>query len=201
MSSVREVLAITLTNGIPIDPIPPSDARAIDPTVPHAPKRIHGLNEEEIKLALKNALRYFPQSLHKELAVEFREELMNDGHIYMRRFRPQEYEIRAYPIDFYPAKCKQAAAVMLMIMNNLDKRVAQYPHELITYGGNGSVFSNWAQYHLVMKYLATMTEDQTLVMYSGHPMGLVISDFLIHFLSLFFSNFCTSFHLIPSVLE
>ncbi len=137
----------------------------------HAPKRKDILNVKEKKLALKNALRYFDLKFHKELAKEFADELETYGRIYMYRFRP-DYKMYARPIDEYPAKSKQAAAIMLMIQNNLDPAVAQHPHELITYGGNGAVFQNWAQYRLVMKYLAQMNEEQTLVMYSGHPMGL-----------------------------
>ena len=136
-----------------------------------APKRKDILTKEEKQLALKNALRYFPKEWHKQLATEFADELKRYGRIYMYRFRPG-YDMYARPIEEYPAKTKQAAAIMLMIQNNLDPAVAQHPYELITYGGNGSVFMNWAQYLLTMKYLATMTEEQTLVMYSGHPMGL-----------------------------
>lgn len=143
----------------------------IDPSVSHAPKRKDILSEEEKKLALRNALRYFPKEMHPQLIGEFADELRTYGRIYMHRFRPT-YEMKARPIDFYPAKCRQAAAIMLMIQNNLDPAVAQHPHELITYGGNGSVFQNWGQYLLTMKYLSEMTEDQTLVMYSGHPLGL-----------------------------
>ena len=142
-----------------------------DKSVSHAPKRKEILNHEEKKLALRNALRYFPQEWHATLAPEFMEELRTYGRIYMYRFRPS-YAMYARPIDDYPAKSKQAAAIMLMIQNNLDPAVAQHPHELITYGGNGAVFQNWAQYRLAMQYLANMTDEQTLVMYSGHPMGL-----------------------------
>ncbi|KAJ3358800.1 Urocanate hydratase [Allomyces javanicus] len=145
---------------------------ARDPSVPHAPKRVHNLNAAEKKQAIRNALRYFDPKDHAKLAKEFLKELDVFGHIYMFRFRPTNYEMQAYPIADYPSKSVQAAGIQLMIMNNLDRRVAQFPHELITYGGNGSVFSNWAQYHLVMKYLSEMTDEQTLVMYSGHPMGL-----------------------------
>ncbi len=137
----------------------------------HAPKRKDILSSEEKKLALQNALRYFPSELHKDLLPEFREELENYGRIYMYRFRPT-YEMKARSIEEYPGNSKQARAIMLMIQNNLDPRVAQHPHELITYGGNGAVFSNWAQYLLTMRYLAEMTDEQTLVMYSGHPLGL-----------------------------
>ena len=142
-----------------------------DTTVSHAPKRKDILSAEEKVLAIKNALRYFPAGHHEVLAEEFAQELKEYGRIYMYRFRP-DYQMYARPIDEYPAKSKQAAAIMAMIQNNLDYRVAQHPHELITYGGNGAVFQNWAQYRLVMQYLATMTDEQTLVMYSGHPLGL-----------------------------
>ena len=137
----------------------------------HAPKRKEILNEEEKKLALKNALRYFEPKFHAELLPEFREELEKYGRIYMYRFRP-DYEMYARPITEYPGKSLQAKSIMLMIQNNLSYAVAQHPHELITYGGNGAVFQNWAQYLLTMKYLSEMTDEQTLVMYSGHPMGL-----------------------------
>ncbi|TBV25050.1 urocanate hydratase [Meridianimaribacter sp. CL38] len=140
-------------------------------SINHAPKRKEILSDEEKKLALQNALRYFDPQHHATLLPEFKEELETYGRIYMYRFRP-DYKMYARPIDEYPAKSKQAAAIMLMIQNNLDYAVAQHPHELITYGGNGAVFSNWAQYLLTMQYLATMTDEQTLVMYSGHPMGL-----------------------------
>ena len=140
-----------------------------------APKRKDILNKEEKKLALRNALRYFPKEWHTELAKEFLEELNELGRIYMFRFKP-EYDIYARPIDEYPAESRQAAAIMLMIQNNLDPKVAQHPEELITYGGNGSVFQNWAQYLLTMKYLATMNNEQTLNIYSGHPMGLFPSS-------------------------
>ena len=142
-----------------------------DPSINHAPKRKDILSDEEKKLALRNALRYFDKKHHAELLPEFRHELETYGRIYMYRFRP-DYKMYARPIDAYPAKSKQAAAIMLMIQNNLDYAVAQHPHELITYGGNGAVFQNWAQYRLTMKYLAEMSDEQTLVMYSGHPLGL-----------------------------
>ena len=147
------------------------DPQPYDHTVNHAPKRKDILTPEEKKLALRNALRYFPKKFHATLAPEFLDELKTYGRIYMYRFRPT-YDMHARPIDEYPHKCKQAAAIMMMIQNNLDKAVAQHPHELITYGGNGAVFQNWAQYRLVMKYLSEMTDKQTLVMYSGHPLGL-----------------------------
>ena len=147
------------------------DPQPYDHTVNHAPKRKDILTPEEKKLALRNALRYFPKKFHATLAPEFLDELKTYGRIYMYRFRPT-YDMHARPIDEYPHKCKQAAAIMMMIQNNLDRAVAQHPHELITYGGNGAVFQNWAQYRLVMKYLSEMTDEQTLVMYSGHPLGL-----------------------------
>jgi urocanate hydratase len=146
-------------------------AKPYDLTVSHAPKRKDILSQEEKKLALCNALRYFKPEWHAVLAPEFAKELRDYGRIYMYRFRP-DYKMYARPIEEYPAKTKQAAAIMLMIQNNLDYAVAQHPHELITYGGNGAVFQNWAQYLLAMQYLATMTEEQTLVLYSGHPLGL-----------------------------
>ena len=154
--------------GIP-DTLP--EPKPYDTTINHAPKRKDILTPEQKELALRNALRYFDPKHHATLAPEFAEELAKYGRIYMYRFRP-EYEMYARPIDHYPAKSKQAAAIMLMIQNNLDKAVAQHPHELITYGGNGAVFQNWAQYRLVMQYLSEMTDTQTLVMYSGHPLGL-----------------------------
>jgi urocanate hydratase len=162
----------SLAHGLPTTELPAHPGAYPDPTVPRAPRRAANLSAEERVLALKNALRYFPQKFHATLAPEFAQELKDEGHIYMHRFRPTQYEMRAYPIASYPAQCRAAAAIQLMIMNNLDRRVAQFPNNLITYGGNGSVFSNWAQYHLMMQYLSQMTEHQTLVMYSGHPMGL-----------------------------
>ena len=159
----REILA-----GIPEElPAP----KPYDPAVNHAPRRKDILTQEEKVLALRNALRYFPERHHAVLAREFAEELRRYGRIYMYRFRPS-YEMYARPVGEYPARCPQAAAIMAMIQNNLDPRVAQHPHELIIYGGNGAIFQNWAQYRLVMQYLATMTAEQTLVMYSGHPLGL-----------------------------
>lgn len=142
-----------------------------DPSINHAPKRKDILTEEEKKLALRNALRYFAPHQHAELVEEFRRELETYGRIYMYRLRP-DYKMYARPVSEYPGKSEQAKAIMLMIQNNLDYAVAQHPHELITYGGNGAVFQNWAQYRLCMKYLSEMTDEQTLVMYSGHPMGL-----------------------------
>lgn len=146
-------------------------AKPYESDINHAPKRKEILSEDEKKLAVRNALRYFDARHHAELAPEFRRELDTYGRIYMYRFRP-EYRMYARPIAEYPGKSEQAKAIMLMIQNNLDYAVAQHPHELITYGGNGAVFSNWAQYLLTMRYLAEMTDEQTLVMYSGHPMGL-----------------------------
>ena len=157
-----------ILEGIP-DTLP--QPKPVDNTLNHAPKRKDILSVEEKKLALQNALRYFKPEHHKTLLPEFKNELETYGRIYMYRFRP-DYKMYARPIEEYPAKSKQAAAIMLMIQNNLDYAVAQHPHELITYGGNGAVFQNWAQYRLTMKYLAEMTDEQTLVMYSGHPMGL-----------------------------
>ncbi|MBO6607985.1 urocanate hydratase [Psychroserpens sp.] len=157
-----------IIEGIP-NSIP--ELKPYDPTINHAPKRKAILTSEEEKLALRNALRYFDAAHHELLLPEFKKELDQFGRIYMYRFRP-DYDMYARPIDDYPAQSKQAAAIMLMIQNNLDPAVAQHPHELITYGGNGGVFSNWAQYRLTMKYLSEMTDEQTLVMYSGHPLGL-----------------------------
>ena len=154
--------------GIP-DYLP--EPQAYDPDINHAPRRKDILTPEQKRLALRNALRYFPKKFHAVLAPEFAEELRTYGRIYMYRYRPR-YEMKARPIGDYPHRSEQAAAIMLMIQNNLDPRVAQQHHELITYGGNGSVFMNWAQYRLVMKYLSEMTDQQTLVMYSGHPLGL-----------------------------
>lgn len=147
------------------------EAKPYDPEVNHAPRRKDILNRKEKALALKNALRYFPEELHPALATEFAAELRDYGRIYMYRYRPSN-EILARPIDEYPARCPQAAAIMAMIQNNLDPRVAQHPHELIVYGGNGAIFQNWAQYRLTMQYLAQMTDEQTLSMYSGLPLGL-----------------------------
>ena len=154
--------------GIP-DILPP--LKAYVPEVNHAPKRKSILSPEEEQLALRNALRYFPAKHHKNLLPEFKQELHDHGRIYMYRLRP-DHKIYARPIDDYPGQSLQAKAIMLMIQNNLDHAVAQHPHELITYGGNGAVFQNWAQYRLTMQYLSQMNDDQTLVMYSGHPMGL-----------------------------
>ncbi|MBD3638644.1 MAG: urocanate hydratase [Crocinitomicaceae bacterium] len=163
-----EDIKADICQGIPSE-IPPK--KEYDPSINHAPKRKDILSKEEKKLALKNALRYFPKNQHAELAKEFAAELDAYGRIYMYRYRP-DYKMYARPIDEYPGKCEQAKAIMVMIQNNLDYAVAQHPHELITYGGNGAVFQNWAQYRLTMKYLSEMTDEQTLVMYSGHPMGL-----------------------------
>ena len=164
MTFKEEILA-----GIPQNRLP--EAKPYDKNINHAPKRKDILTDNEKELALRNALRYFPEKLHAELAPEFAKELKDYGRIYMYRYRP-DYEIYARPIDEYPCKCKKAAAMMAMIQNNLDNRVAQHPHELIVYGGNGACFQNWAQYRLTMQYLANMSEEQSLSMYSGHPMGL-----------------------------
>ncbi len=157
-----------IKQGIPsgIPAMPPKEEG-----INHAPKRKEILSADEKKLAIQNALRYFSAKDHAVLAKEFAEELNSLGRIYMHRYRPT-YKMYARPVSEYPAKCEQAAAIMLMIQNNLDYAIAQHPHELITYGGNGAVFQNWAQYRLCMQYLSEMTEEQTLVMYSGHPMGL-----------------------------
>ncbi len=157
-----------VSGGIP-SVLPPM--KPYESNINHAPKRKAILSHDEKKLALKNALRYFPEKFHSVLAREFAQELSEYGRIYMYRFRP-DYEIKARHIDDFPYKSRKAAAIMLMISNNLDNSVAQHPHELITYGGNGAVFQNWAQYLLTMKYLSEMTDDQTLVVYSGHPLGL-----------------------------
>ncbi len=166
--TTKEEFQRLIIQGIP-DELP--NPKPYDTTVNHAPKRKDVLSKEEKKLALKNALRYFPPKHHAVLAPEFLNELNTYGRIYMYRFRP-DYEIYARPIDEYPCHSKQAASIMLMIQNNLNKAVAQHPHELIIYGGNGSIFQNWAQYLLTMKYLSEVTDEQTLVMYSGHPLGI-----------------------------
>ena len=158
--------------GIP-DRLP--SAKSLDDSVPHAPIRPQVLSENEKKLAIKNSLRYFPSDWHGELATEFLRELEELGHIYMHRFRP-DYKMFSRPIDEYPSISPSAASVMLMIQNNLDPSVAQYPHELITYGGNGSVFQNWAQYLITMELLSKMSDNQTLVINSGHPLGLFPSS-------------------------
>lgn len=163
-----DIFIKSVSEGIPRE-LPP--VRQYDNNVNHAPKRKDILTQEEKKLALRNALRYFPEKYHSVLAREFADELSDYGRIYMYRFRPG-YEIKARPISDIPHRSTGAAAIMMMILNNLDPAVAQHPHELITYGGNGAVFQNWAQYLLTMKYLSEMTDDQTLVMYSGHPLGL-----------------------------
>ena len=163
---------VQILQGIP-NSLPPKKAYPKEGNP--APKRKEILSSEEKKLAIRNALRYFPKDWHKELAVEFAEELKAYGRIYMHRFKP-DYALHARPIEAYPHQCIEAAAIMLMIHNNLDPAVAQHPEELITYGGNGAVFQNWAQYLLTMKYLAEMTSEQTLHMYSGHPMGLFPSS-------------------------
>jgi urocanate hydratase len=160
----QEQILQGLPNTLPVHP-------GYDAAINHAPKRKEILTAEEKKLALRNALRYFSAELHAELSQEFAQELRDYGRIYMYRFRPT-YAMKARPLDEYPGRSTEAKAIMLMIHNNLDPAVAQHPHELITYGGNGAVFQNWAQYLLTMRYLAEMTDEQTLVMYSGHPMGL-----------------------------
>jgi urocanate hydratase len=157
-----------LRAGIP-DVLPPRPAE--DPAISRAPRRPLTLDDRQKRLAVRNALRYFPERLHAELAPEFAAELAESGHIYMHRFRPA-YAMHARPLSWYPAACPQAAAIMLMIQNNLDPAVAQHPYELVTYGGNGAVFQNWAQYLLTMQYLTRMTDEQTLPVYSGHPLGL-----------------------------
>ena len=164
----KEEFQKLILQGIP-DELP--EPAVYEPEINHAPIRKQILTNEEKKLAIRNALRYFPAKFHKELAPEFKNELETYGRIYMYRFRPK-YKMFARDITWFPHKSTQAAAIMLMISNNLDYAVAQHPHELITYGGNGAVFQNWAQYLLTMQYLANMTDEQTLVMYSGHPMGL-----------------------------
>lgn len=170
MSSTNDNILFTksIIQGIP-DVLP--EPKPYDSTINHAPKRKDILTKEEKKLALKNALRYFPKKHHSTLAPEFAKELEDYGRIYMYRFRP-DYPISARSIDDFPCKSRQAAAIMLMLSNNLDNAVAQHPHELIVYGGNGAAFQNWAQYLLTMKYLSEMTDEQTLVLYSGHPLGL-----------------------------
>ena len=159
-------------HGIP-DTLPPP--KPIDPSVPHAPPRPQVLDNMGRMLSIEYALRYFPEDWHETLAEEFLNELDQFGHIYMHRFRP-DYEMYARPISDYNANSQSAAAIMLMIQNNLDPNVAQFPHELITYGANGAVFQNWAQYLITMELLSKMDEDQTLVMYSGHPIGLFPSS-------------------------
>ncbi|MDA8790367.1 urocanate hydratase [bacterium] len=169
MNGLRTYIAEGIPDDMPQHP-------GMDASVDHAPKRRQVLTPKEKQLALRNALRYFDKKDHPLLAKEFADELNSFGRIVMWRFRPTEYEMKAHPIDDYPANIPEAAAIMLMIQNNLDPAVAQFPHELITYGGNGAVFQNWAQYRLTMKYLSEMENDQTLVMYSGHPMGLFPSN-------------------------
>ena len=171
-NSVQIDFKAQILQGIPNE-LPQKKERSL--SLSHAPKRKEILSMEEKKLAIRNALRYFPKTWHSELSKEFAQELNDYGRIYMYRFRP-DYDIYARPIDAYPAKTIQAASIILMIQNNLDPAVAQHPEELITYGGNGAVFQNWAQYLLTLKYLATMTNEQTLHIYSGHPMGLFPSS-------------------------
>ena len=164
MTDIKEAILAGIPSIIP-------QKKEYDRSVSHAPKRKDILTIEEKKLAIKNALRYFPENLHSELAIEFAKELKEYGRIYMYRYRP-DYLIKARHIEDFPHKSKQAAGIMMMLSNNLDYDIAQHPHELITYGGNGAVFQNWAQYLICMQYLAQMTDEQTLVLYSGHPMGL-----------------------------
>ncbi|MCP4438719.1 MAG: urocanate hydratase [Aureispira sp.] len=164
LTQFQEAILAGIPTKLPIN-------KPLDTEISHAPKRKDILTKEEKKLAIKNALRYFPKEQHSVLAEEFAKELADYGRIYMYRFRP-DYKLYARPIEEYPCQSKQAAGIMLMIHNNLDPAVAQHPEELITYGGNGAVFQNWAQYLLTMQYLAEMTDEQTLVMYSGHPLGL-----------------------------
>jgi urocanate hydratase len=167
-----QAFQLSIVEGIPTE-LPPFQFRSAEHS--HAPVRKDVLTSDEKKLALRNALRYFPREQHEVLAPEFAQELKDFGRIYMYRFKPT-YSMHARPIEDYPARCKQAAGIMLMIQNNLDPAVAQHPDELITYGGNGGVFQNWAQYCLTMQYLSEMTEEQTLTIYSGHPMGLFPSN-------------------------
>lgn len=174
-SGRQELTLADLCSGLPVDPMPPAPPPSRDPNVAHAPVRSHNLSRQQHEVAVRNALRYFPVSCHSELAPEFARELQLYGHIYMYRFLPN-IPIRAYPVEQYPGPTRKAAAIMHMVMNNLDPLVAQFPHELVTYGGNGQVFSNWAQFWLVLHYLSTMSEEQTLVLYSGHPLGLFPSD-------------------------
>ena len=162
-----------LLSGLQTEPLPPPRQR--DPSVAHAPVRTHNLSTEDQRLAVSNALRYFPANCHAELAPEFAKELEMYGHIYMYRFMPKS-PLYAVPADQIPARSQQAAAIIHMLLNNLDPAVAQFPQELVTYGGNGQVLSNWGQFRLVLHYLATMSEEQTLVMYSGHPLGLFPSS-------------------------
>jgi len=164
MKDIKE----TILRGIPTE-LPAK--RALNKNISHAPNRKDILNKEEKRLAIRNALRYFPKAMHAVLAPEFAEELKTYGRIYMYRFMP-DYEIKARHLEDFPHKSKQAAALQMMLSNNLDAAIAQHPEELITYGGNGAVFQNWAQYLLCMQYLAEMNDEQTLVLYSGHPMGL-----------------------------
>lgn len=171
--SSEEMLRRYIAEGIP-DELP--QAPSLNELYDRTPERKQILSTEEKKLAVSNALRYFPKKWHEILASEFLAELNSLGRIYMHRFRPTEYEMKAHPLSAYPSRCKQAASIMAMIQNNLDPAVAQFPCELITYGGNGAVFQNWIQYRLTMRYLSKMTEEQTLVMYSGHPLGLFPSN-------------------------
>lgn len=163
----------SLLSGLQTAPLPPLKKR--DPSIAHAPYRTHNLTKQDKKQAVKNALRYFPTETHEILAKEFAEELNEYGHIYMYRFMPDE-SLYAIPIDQIPAKSRHGAAIIHMLLNNLDPKVAQFPQELVTYGGNGQVLSNWGQFRLVLHYLSVMTDDQTLVLNSGHPLGLFPSS-------------------------
>ena len=169
MGEMHAALRASILEGIPAEVPEPV---LLDSSVDHAPDRPVTLSAKQRRLALENALRYLPSSHHEAVAQEFLEELDRYGRIVMHRYRPSDVPMKAYPLDAYPSETPQAAAIMLMIMNNLDPSVAQFPHELITYGGNGTVFQNWAQYRLTMRYLATMTDEQCVPMYSGHPLGL-----------------------------
>ena len=163
---------IRLCSGITSDLLESTQSNPPRPNINHAPKRTHGLDQENRKIMYKNALRYIPKKYHDKFLKTFKTEVDTFGHIYMHDFRPNYIEIKAYPLHLYPAKTQQGASMMLMIMNNLSDAIAQYPDELVTYGGNGQVFSNWAQFLLVMNYLSRLTDEQTLVLYSGHPLGM-----------------------------
>lgn len=171
VSPDTEAMRRCMLAGIVVDPLP-EPQKEFDRSVPHAPRCPLILSPGDAKVALANALRYFPESVHGVLAPEFAAELRDYGHIYMHRFRPRDWEMRARPISEYPARTLSGAAILLMITNNLDPRVAQFPHELVTYGGTGHVFNNWAQFRIACKLLCEMTDEQTLPMYSGHPAGL-----------------------------
>jgi urocanate hydratase len=167
----NEVMRRSMLAGLVVDPLPEPESE-LDARVPHAPRCPLILSAQDAAVAVANALRYFPASVHGVLAPEFARELREWGHIYMRRFRPRDWEMRAYPLAAYPARTAAGAALLLMICNNLDPRVAQFPHELVTYGGTGHVFNNWAQFRIACRLLCEMSDEQTLVMCSGHPAGL-----------------------------